>query len=106
MDISTYEEKTSRKKLRNEGLHNFFLSHVIRMIRSREVRTSSTYGREGKCINPEGSTPLGVPRHRQEDNIKIDRKETELRVWIGFIWLRIGTCGGLVSTLAMKVLVP
>jgi hypothetical protein len=40
---------------------------------------------------PEGKRPLGRPRRRWEDNIRIDLKV----VWTGFIWLRIGTSGGL-----------
>jgi hypothetical protein len=40
---------------------------------------------------PEGKRPLGRPRHRWVDNIKMDLRE----VWIGSIWLRIGTGGGL-----------
>jgi hypothetical protein len=44
---------------------------------------------------PEGQRPLGRPRHRWEDNIKINLRETEWVLWSGFIWLRIGTSGGL-----------
>jgi hypothetical protein len=36
--------------------------------------------------NPEGKRPLGRPRRRWVDNIKMV---------IGSIWLRIGTSGGL-----------
>jgi hypothetical protein len=36
---------------------------------------------------PEGKRPLGRPRRRWVDNIKMER--------IGLIWLRIGTSGGL-----------
>jgi len=39
---------------------------------------------------PGGKRPLGKPRHRWEDNIKIDLQEG---VWTGFIWLRIRTGG-------------
>jgi len=40
----------------------------------------STYGEEEKCIQelvgkPEGKRPLGGPRHRWEDNIKMDLQE-------------------------------
>jgi hypothetical protein len=45
--------------------------------------------------NPEGKGPLGRPRRRWEDGIKIDLSEIILVVWIGFTWLRIGTVGGL-----------
>jgi hypothetical protein len=40
---------------------------------------------------PEGKKPLGRPRCRWVDNIKIDLREINGMVWIGFIWLRIGT---------------
>jgi hypothetical protein len=41
---------------------------------------------------PEGKRPLGRPRRRWVDNIKMDLREIG---WIGLIWLRIGTSGGL-----------
>jgi hypothetical protein len=45
---------------------------------------------------PEGKGPPGRQRRRWEDGIRIDLRETGLGgVWIGFDWLRIGTCGGL-----------
>jgi hypothetical protein len=43
---------------------------------------------------PEGKSPLGKPRHKWEGNIKINLWEIE-RLWIGLIWLRIETRGGL-----------
>jgi hypothetical protein len=43
-------------------------------------------------IKPAERRPLGRPRHRCEDNIKMDLKKI---VWTGCIWLRIGTGGGL-----------
>jgi hypothetical protein len=44
---------------------------------------------------PEGKRPLGRPRHRWEDGIRIDLREIGLEVWIGFDWLRIDTGDGL-----------
>jgi hypothetical protein len=44
---------------------------------------------------PEGERPLGRPRRRWEDGIRIDLREIGLGVWIGFNWLGTGTCGGL-----------
>jgi hypothetical protein len=43
----------------------------------------------------EGKRPLGRPRSRWEDEIRMDLREIGLGVWIGFDWLRIGTGGGL-----------
>jgi hypothetical protein len=45
---------------------------------------------------PEGRRPLGRPRRRWEDNIKMDLQEVGWwGAWTGSIWLRIGTGGGL-----------
>ena len=41
-----------------------------------------------------GKEPLGRPRRRWEDNIKLDLQEVGFGVWTGSIWLRIGTGGG------------
>jgi hypothetical protein len=45
----------------------------------------------------EGKRPLGRPRRRWVDNIKIYLREVgwDGMVWTGSIWLRIGTSGGL-----------
>jgi hypothetical protein len=40
---------------------------------------------------PEGKRPLGRPRSRWMDNIKMEL----LQMWTGLIWLRIGTGGEL-----------
>jgi hypothetical protein len=44
---------------------------------------------------PEGRRPLGKPRRRWEDNIKMDLREVGWGSWTGSIWHRIGTGGGL-----------
>jgi hypothetical protein len=55
-------------------------------------------GDEKFCVilvgKPEGKRPLGRLKHRREVIIRIDLRQNET-VWIGFIWLRIGTSGGL-----------
>jgi hypothetical protein len=44
---------------------------------------------------PEGKRPLGRPRRRWEDRIRMDLREIGWGgVWIGFDWLRIGIGGG------------
>jgi hypothetical protein len=46
---------------------------------------------------PERKSPLGNPRRRWVDNIKMDLREIGWygMVWTGSIWRRIGTSGGL-----------
>ena len=43
---------------------------------------------------PEVKRPLGRPRRRWEDNIKMDFQEVGCGVWNGSSWFRIGTDGG------------
>jgi len=42
---------------------------------------------------PEGKTPLGRPRRRWEDTIKMDLREVWDGMETGWSWLRIGTDG-------------
>jgi hypothetical protein len=55
--------------------------------------------RRGACravvAKPEGRRPLGRPRCRSEDNIKMGLREVGLGAWTGSMWPRIGTGGGL-----------
>jgi hypothetical protein len=41
---------------------------------------------------PKGKRTLGRPKLRWEDNIRMNLRE---RGWTGFIWLRIGSSGGI-----------
>jgi hypothetical protein len=41
----------------------------------------------------EGKRPLRRPRHRWEDNIKMDLKKQDEMVCTGFIWLMTKTSG-------------
>ena len=43
---------------------------------------------------PEGKRPLGRPRRRWEDNIKMDLQEVGGSLGTGWSWLKIGTGGG------------
>jgi hypothetical protein len=43
---------------------------------------------------PEERRPLGRPRRRWLDNIRMDLAEDGM-MWTGFVWLRIGTGGKL-----------
>jgi hypothetical protein len=85
------------RKLHNEKLHNLYCSpSVIRVTKSSMMRWAGHVARIGGKRNayrilvrkPEGKSPLGRPRRRWDDNIRMDGC-TEL------IWLRIGTSGGL-----------
>jgi hypothetical protein len=44
---------------------------------------------------PERKRPLGRPRRRWENFIKVDLREIGWGVWSGFTWLRIQTVGWL-----------
>ena len=72
------------KSLPNEQFHDLYSSpNVICVIKSRRMR----YARHVACMReqrnahrllvgkPKGKRPLGRPRHRWEDNIKMDLKE-------------------------------
>jgi hypothetical protein len=61
--------------------------------------TSCTNGEKMNAYNnfmakPEGKRPLGRSRCRWVDNIKTKLRENGV-VFIGLVWLRIGTNGGL-----------
>jgi hypothetical protein len=69
-------------KLHNEELHNLFsLTNIIKMIKSRKMRWAGRVVRLGEKRNeyrivmgkPEGTRPLGRPRRRWVDIIKIER---------------------------------
>jgi hypothetical protein len=51
---------------------------------------------------PEGKRPLGRPRPRWEDGIRMDLEEIDWDVWIGFswLWIRAG------SEMNVRVLAP
>jgi hypothetical protein len=68
-------------KLHNEELHNLYSSpSIIRIIKSRRMRWAGHVARMGDKRNvyrlligkPEGKRPLGRPRRRWIDNIKMD----------------------------------
>jgi hypothetical protein len=45
---------------------------------------------------PEGKRPLGRPRRRWVDNIRMDLGEVRYGVmWTGLVWLKVGTDGEL-----------
>jgi hypothetical protein len=87
------EETGGWRKLHNEELHNLYSSpNVIRMIKSRRMTWASHVARIGDekknaymilVGNPEGKSPLGRPRRRWVDDIKMDLREIG---WDGVDW--------------------
>jgi hypothetical protein len=85
--------------MHNEKLHNLYSSpSTIRMMKSRRMRWAGHVGRMGDNRNAyrifvgkhESKRPLGRPKHRWVDNIKINHRE------VGWDDMdRIGTSGGL-----------
>jgi hypothetical protein len=91
------------RKLYNEELHGLYSSpSIVRVIKARRMRWVGHVARMGEVRGeyniligrPEGRRPLGRPRRRWEDNIKMYLREIRFLMWIGLIWLRIGTRGG------------
>ncbi|KAJ4439660.1 hypothetical protein ANN_07788 [Periplaneta americana] len=81
------------RKLHNTELHALYSSpDIIRNIKSRRLRWAGHVARMGESRNayrvlvgrPEGKRPLGRPRRRWEDNIKMDLREVgyDDRNWI------------------------
>jgi len=66
------------------------------VIKSRRMRWAGHVARMGDeramyrflVGEPEGRRPLGRPRRRWEDNIKIDLQEVGCGVWTRLSWLR------------------
>jgi hypothetical protein len=68
-----------RRKLHNEELHNLY-SSPNRIIKSRRAEHVARIGEKRNAYKilvgePEGKRPLGRPRRRWVDNIKMDLRE-------------------------------
>jgi hypothetical protein len=44
---------------------------------------------------PERKRPLGRPRREWENNIRMELREYGMKMWNGFVWIRVATSGGL-----------
>jgi hypothetical protein len=98
------EVTAERRRLHNEELNDLYSSpNIIRVIKSRRMWWAGHVARmgEGKGAyrilvgRPKRRRPLGRPRCRWEDNIKMDLQEVGWGKWTGLIWLKIGTGGDL-----------
>ena len=72
------------RKLHNEALKNLYpLPNIVRVVKSSRLRCAGHVVRmgEGRGVHrvlvgkPEGKKPLGRPRHRWEENFKMDLQE-------------------------------
>jgi hypothetical protein len=71
------------RKLHEEELNELYSPNIVRLIKSRRMRwtrhVARTWERRGVhrvlVGKPKGKRPLGRPRHRWKDNIKMDLQE-------------------------------
>jgi len=72
------------RKLRNEELSDLYsLPNIVRVVKSRSMRWAGHVARMGQergvyrvlVAKPEGKRPLGRPRRRWDDNIKMNLQE-------------------------------
>jgi hypothetical protein len=94
--------------LQNDELHSLYFSpNIVRVIKSRKLRWAGYVERmgEGRGVymilveGPEGKRPLGRPKRRWEDNIKLDLREIGIDEanWIKLAqdrfrwWVLVGT---------------
>jgi hypothetical protein len=91
------------RRLHNKELYALYSSpNIIRVIKSRRLRWAGHMARMGErrgayralVGKPEGRRPLGRPRCRWEDNIKMNLREVGCGAQTGLIWLRLRTDGG------------
>jgi len=82
------------KRLHNEELNDLYSSpNIVRVIKSRKIRWAGHVARMGEergvysflVGKPEGRRPLGKPRRRWVDNIRMDLQEVGCGYmdWIG-----------------------
>ena len=90
--------------MHNEKLHGVqSSSNITRVIKSRRMRwaghVACMWDRRGAyrvlVERLDVNRPHGRPTRRWEDNNKIDLQEVGWGTWIGLLWLRIWTAGGL-----------
>jgi len=93
------------RKLHNEELNDLYSSpNIVRVIKSRRMRWAGHVVRmsEERVVyrvllgKSEGRRPLGRPRNRWVDNIRMDLRRWDVCIWTGLGWPRKETgCGHL-----------
>jgi hypothetical protein len=71
------------RKLHNDELHNLYSVNIVKAIKSRRMRWA-VY--RVLIVRPKGKRPLKRPRHRWEDNIKVDLREIGIN---GVTWIQL-----------------
>jgi len=100
--LTTEEVRREWRKLLNEELNDLYSSpNIVRVIKlnmrwaGHVARMGDMGGAYGVLVGKtEGKRPLGRPRCRWEENIKMVFRKWDGEVWTRLIWLRIGTGGG------------
>jgi hypothetical protein len=91
------------RRQHNDKLNDLYSSpNIVWVITSKRTKWAGNVARMGEKIGayrvlvgkPELKRPLGRPRRRREDDIKVGLQEVEWRGHGLAIWLRIGTGGG------------
>jgi hypothetical protein len=99
-----WDEEGSWGKQHNDKIHRLYSSpNIVRVIKSRRMKWVGHVARigEGRGVYrvlvgmSEGKRPLGRPRRRWKDNIKLDLRKYGSMGRIVFSWLRIGSSGWL-----------
>jgi hypothetical protein len=94
------EEDGSWRKLHNDELHSLYSSeNIVRVIKSSRMRWAGHVARMGErrgvyrvlVGRPECKRPVGRPRHRREENIKMDLREIGIdrTNWIQLAHIRV-----------------
>jgi len=101
-------------KLHNEELNDLYLPNIVRVIKTRKMRWAGHVARmvERRGVyrvlvgKPEGKRPLGRPRRRWEDNIRIDLQEVGCGDMDWFDLAQVGTGGVALVNAVMNLRVP
>jgi hypothetical protein len=88
------------RRLHNEELYVVYSSsHNIRVIKSIRMRWAGHVTRLDRRVVHTGfwygKKPLGKPRRRWENDIKMDLQKIGWVAGTRLIWRKVGTCGGL-----------